>query len=1165
LAISKRRVLAAAAAVFSSLLALPLDAAASVGCDAVNSGAFNISLAPFGDRSILQTGFAVGDTVNFTITISGHGHLLLLNTAGGNFVVLTWETPTTETLSYSLLADQLNLTARYATDSPASLTGVVTCTPTAPATVASISPISGAAGGGTAVTISGTGFTGATGVTIGGVAATFAVVNATTITAATPAHAVGTVDVVVTRPGSAGTGTGLFTYIAAPTVTAILPVSGPTGSGTAITISGTNFTGATAVTIGGVAATGIAIVNPTTITATTPAHAAGTVNVAVTTSGGTGTGTGLFTYIAAPTVTVINPASGPITGGTSVTISGTDFTAATAVAIGGVAASGFTVVNATTITAITPVHAFGAVNIVVTTASGTGTGLGLFTYVDGPTVTAVSPAGGPMSGGTAITITGTDFTGATAVTIGGVAATATTVVDANTITAVTPAHTAGAVDVAVTTPSGTLAGSGLYTYLAAPTVTAINPASGPITGGTAVTITGTSLIGVTAVTIGGVAATGIAVVNATTIRAVTSAHSAGTASVMVTAPIGVGTGTGIYSYVSAPKVAAVNPAEGTTAGGTRITITGTAFTGARTVTVGGVAATSVTVVSTTTITAITPAHDAGAVNVAVTTPSGTDTGRYTYINTLALASTAAAAMQVGQNYSQTNVASGGTPAYAYAISSGNLPAGTTLNTSTGLVSGMPTTKGTFSYTIEVTDSGKPELRVAHATAAEIMAILTTTALVSSHDPSLTGQPVTLTATVTPTSAAGGVTFEDGTAALCTAMPLASGVATCTTAFAASGAHAITATFSGSTALGASTSATMVQTVNDQRVETVEAIGKFLSRRNDLIAANEPDGSRQIDRLVEVGTDSPASSGARPVRVNGSSSGPMRFALATSLSQMLINVRAAQGASVLATPSKSAPFDVWIDGMYGSFQDHRSSSDIDGHFGIVSVGADYVLNRKLLVGGMVQFDSMRQRSSQQTSDVSGRGWMAGPYATVRLVDNVFLQARAALGRSRNDVSPFQSYSDKVETDRRLISSALSGRWLVGAWVLRPSATLAYIEDVAASYTETFNVVIPEVKSRLGQARVGPEVGYRRQLGPDVVVEPRAGLLLISNFAGDTVAAGLGQIIGENGRAGTRGRAEFGVRVSTLKGFGIDLSGSYDGIGANDYPTVTGRAMVHVSLK
>ena len=63
----------------------------------------------------------------------------------------------------------------------------------------------------------------------------------------------------------------------------------------------------------------------------------------------------------------------------------------------------------------------------------------------------------------------------------------------------------------------------------------------------------------------------------------------------------------------------------------------------------------------------------------------------------------------------------------------------------------------------------------------------------------------------------------------------------------SGAHAITAVFGGSAALGASTSAVLVQTVNDQRVKTVETIGTFISRRNDLIAANEPDANRQIDR------------------------------------------------------------------------------------------------------------------------------------------------------------------------------------------------------------------------------------------------------------------------------------------------------------------------------
>ncbi len=295
------------------------------------------------------------------------------------------------------------------------------------------------------------------------------VVSATSITATTPAGTAGARDVAVTTPGGSGTGTGLFTYIAAPTVTSIAPTSGPAASGTPVTITGTNFTGATAVTIGGAAATGVTVVSATSITATTPVGTAGARDVAVTTPGGTGTGTGLFTYIAAPTVTGISPSSGPVAGGTGVTITGTNFTGATAVTIGGAAATGVTVVSATSITATTPAGTAGARDVAVTAPGGTGTGTGLFAYIAAPTVTAISPTSGPATGGTSVTISGTNFTGATAVTIGGAAATAVTVVSATSITATTPAGTAGARDVAVTTPGGSGTGTGLFTYSASPT------------------------------------------------------------------------------------------------------------------------------------------------------------------------------------------------------------------------------------------------------------------------------------------------------------------------------------------------------------------------------------------------------------------------------------------------------------------------------------------------------------------------------------------------------------------------------------------------------------------------------------------------------------------------------------------------------------------------
>jgi formylglycine-generating enzyme required for sulfatase activity len=82
----------------------------------------------------------------------------------------------------------------------------------------------------------------------------------------------------------------------APTVSSVSPTSGSTLGGTAITITGTNLTGASSVTVGGVAATSVVVVSPTSITAVTPAGAAGAKNVAVTTAGGTATVAGGFTY-----------------------------------------------------------------------------------------------------------------------------------------------------------------------------------------------------------------------------------------------------------------------------------------------------------------------------------------------------------------------------------------------------------------------------------------------------------------------------------------------------------------------------------------------------------------------------------------------------------------------------------------------------------------------------------------------------------------------------------------------------------------------------------------------------------------------------------------------------------------------------------------------------
>ena len=162
--------------------------------------------------------------------------------------------------------------------------------------VSSLSPATGSTAGGTPVTITGSNFTGATGVTFaGGAATSFVVVNDTTITCVTPAESAGTASVIVAGTNTSNGANTDYTYGAPPTVSSVSPATGNALGSTPVTITGTNFTGATAVTFGGNAATGVVVVNSTTITCNTPAHAAGAISVLVTTPYGVNAGNTAYT------------------------------------------------------------------------------------------------------------------------------------------------------------------------------------------------------------------------------------------------------------------------------------------------------------------------------------------------------------------------------------------------------------------------------------------------------------------------------------------------------------------------------------------------------------------------------------------------------------------------------------------------------------------------------------------------------------------------------------------------------------------------------------------------------------------------------------------------------------------------------------------------------
>ena len=366
----------------------------------------------------------------------------------------------------------------------------------------------------------------------------------------------------------------------------------------------------------------------------------------MTTAGGTSTSTTFFTYVAhKPTVTSVTPVTGTTSGGRTVRIRGTGFVGTTAVHFG---TSSGTTIHTTTATfgtslrVHTPAHVAGTVHVTVTTGAGTSTTVVSYKYVAAaPVVDGVTPGTGPTTGGTSVAITGFDLYGATAVKFGTTPSTTFHSTSGAKVTAVSPTHLAGAINITVTTAggtSGTFATLQKFTYVShAPTLTKLTPKTGPESGGNTVTITGTFFKNGTAtVKFGGVSAGTVVVVSSTTITVKAPSHvGAGTVTVVVTTAGGsTATSTASkYTYkVTAPVITKVTPNAAPLSGRAGVVITGTHLTGPTlVVTIGGKHAT-VTAHSTTSLTVTAPTNTAGAKSVEVSTSGGSTTkpGAFTY-------------------------------------------------------------------------------------------------------------------------------------------------------------------------------------------------------------------------------------------------------------------------------------------------------------------------------------------------------------------------------------------------------------------------------------------------------------------------------------------------------------------------------------------------------
>ncbi|WP_051020939.1 IPT/TIG domain-containing protein, partial [Nocardia araoensis] len=269
-----------------------------------------------------------------------------------------------------------------------------------------------------------------------------------------------------------------------------------------------------------------------------------------------------------------------------------------------------------------------------------------------------------------------------------------------------------------------------------PTITSLSPTSGPTTGGTSVTITGTGFGGPTTVRFGSTATT-FTLDSATQITAVALAGSVGTVQVTVTNSGGTSNGVA-YTYVAVPALNSITPNQGSTAGGTTVTLNGSGFTGATAVTFGSTPATSFTVVSDTQITAVTP-PGTGIVPVTVTGPGGTS-GAVPYIYVVVPTITSITPTSGPTAGGNSVVITGTGFTGPLTVRFGSTATLFTINSPTQITAVAPAGTGTVQVT--VTGSGGTSNGVAYTYAA----VPTLTSIAPSSGPVTGGTTVVLTGT-----------------------------------------------------------------------------------------------------------------------------------------------------------------------------------------------------------------------------------------------------------------------------------------------------------------------------------------------------------------------------------------------------------------------------------
>lgn len=258
-------------------------------------------------------------------------------------------------------------------------------------------------------------------------------------------------------------------------------------------------------------------------------------------------------------------------------------------------------------------------------------------------------------------------------------------------------------------------------------------------------------------------------------------------------------------------------------------------------------------------------------------------------------------------------------------------------------------------------------------------------------------------------------------------------------------------------------------------------------------------------------------------------------------------------------SESEDWYSWAEGEYTVYNDASGVLGArDGEFGVMSFGLDYLANERLAVGLMAQIDRTSERISG-FSDISGTGWMVGPYVSAEISPDLFFSARAAWGKSSNSASidvlgDENIFSDDSDTERSLLRAQLYGKYELGRVTLWPTAEVIFMRERQDAYSVTDGVNTATIAGATAEI-----ARFSLSSGIEVPVSAAQGTAIL--FATPQLDWGFLSNGTSSINDSLSGSVEFGIRTAPGQDWSGELAGRYDGIGQHTFEAFSLRSSLN----